>query len=148
MFGGIPAELITGAVSSLMGAVFKAWGMKRQQERERELALIDASKVEANIIDSARRYSNEGFQMTRRAIALIVTFFVIAWPKIVAVFWPEVNVMIGYHEIQQGFLFFTDDKQVTEWVATKGLALTPLDTHSMMAVLGLYLGSSIVSRRH
>jgi hypothetical protein len=91
----------------------------------------------------ARRYENKGFQVTRRIIALSAVFAVIVWPKVVAVFWPEVPVVVGYTEWNPGFLFFEGSEETT-WQAVKGLVLTPLDTHLLSAIVGLYFGASMV----
>lgn len=106
-------------------------------------AYFDVLKQNQKGWKEAREYTNEGFQITRRWIALGTVFFVICFPKIVAVMYPEVNVTIGYHEIDPGFLFFTDDVQIVKWVTATGLTITPLDSHLVSAIIGLYFGGKV-----
>jgi hypothetical protein len=77
-------------------------------------------------------------------IALAAVFAVIVWPKLVVVFWPEIPVTVGYTEWNPGFLFLTEGKETTTWQSLSGLVLTPLDTHLLGAIVGLYFGASMV----
>ena len=95
-------------------------------------------------INDARKYESKGFQVTRRIIAISAVFAIIVWPKIVAVFWPDIPVNIGYTEWNPGFLFFTEGKEAIKWQALTGLVITPLDTHLLSAIVGLYFGASMV----
>ncbi|MEM9227285.1 MAG: hypothetical protein AAGA45_04900, partial [Verrucomicrobiota bacterium] len=45
-----------------------------------------------------------------------------------------------------GFWFFSSDTEETQWLELKGLVLTPLDTHLLSAIIGLYFGGSLASR--
>jgi len=100
--------------------------------------------AQSKATDMARRYENKGFQITRRIIALSAVGAIIVWPKVIAVFWPEIPVTIGYTEWSPGFLFFTEGKELVKWQALKGLVITPLDTHLLSAIVGLYFGASMV----
>jgi hypothetical protein len=71
-------------------------------------------------------------------------FAVIIWPKIVPVLFPDVPVVVGYTEWNPGFLFFTEGSESVTWRHMKGLVLTPLDTHLLSAIVGLYFGASMV----
>ena len=68
---------------------------------------------------------------------------IVIWPKVIAVFWPEVGVTVGYTQWSPGFLFF-DGADDTIWHTMKGLVITPLDTHLLSAIVGLYFGASMV----
>ena len=59
------------------------------------------------------------------------------------VFWPDLDVYVGYTQFNPGFLFL-EGKEVVEWKQLKGLVITPLDTHLLSAIVGLYFGASIV----
>ena len=69
---------------------------------------------------------------------------IIVWPKIIAVFWPEIPVTVGYTEFKPGFLFFTEGQESVKWQYLRGLVITPLDTHLVSAIIGLYFGASMV----
>ena len=141
--GGLPLELITMLGSGLLSGVMTLWGQSQKAKQDAFQRAIDGLAAQSEATDLARRYENKGFQVTRRIIALSAVFAVIVWPKVVAVFWPEVPVVVGYTEWNPGFLFFEGSEETT-WQAVKGLVLTPLDTHLLSAIMGLYFGASMV----
>jgi len=144
MLKGIPLELITMLGSGLLSGVMTLWGQSAKAKQDAFQRAIDGLAAQSEATDLARRYENKGFQMTRRVIALSAVFAVIVWPKLVAVFWPEVPVTVGYTEWNPGFLFLTEGKETTTWQSLSGLVLTPLDTHLLGAIVGLYFGASMV----
>jgi len=141
--GGLPLELITMLGSGLLSGVMTLWGQSQKAKQDAFQRAIDGLSAQSEATDLARRYENKGFQVTRRIIALSAVGAVIVWPKVVAVFWPEVSVTVGYTEWNPGFLFFEGSEETT-WQAVKGLVLTPLDTHLLSAIVGLYFGASMV----
>lgn len=140
----LPLELITLLASSFLGGFMRIWGAAINARRQQHLMNIQALKTQASIIKDARQYENKAFQWTRRLIALTSVFFVIAFPKIIAVFFPHVPICIGYPEISKGFLFFTSDISKVQWIHISGLVITPLDTHLLSAIIGLYFGGSLI----
>lgn len=143
MMGGLPLELITMLGSGLMSGLLTIWGQSQKAKQDAFQRAIDGLAAQSQATDLARRYENKGFQVTRRIIALAAVGAVIVWPKVVAVFWPDVSVTVGYTQWNPGFLFF-DGSEETKWQAMKGLVLTPLDTHLLGAIVGLYFGASMV----
>ena len=142
--GGLPLELIIMLGSSLMSGVMTLWGQSAKAKQEAFQRSIDGLAAQTKATDVARRYENKGFQVTRRIIALSAVGAVIVWPKIVPVFWPEILVTVGYTEWHPGFLFFTEGNEETLWRSMSGLILTPLDTHLLSAIIGMYFGASMV----
>jgi len=140
---GVPFELVTLLGSGLMGGIMSLWGASIKAKQAQHTMAIEALRAQAGAVDAARRYSNRGFQFTRRAIALAAVFAIIVWPKLVPVLWPELIVTVGYTVWNPGFLFFDGSNEVV-WQTAKGLVLTPLDTHLMSAIIGLYFGASVV----
>ena len=140
---GIPLELITMLGSGLLGGLMTIWGQSQKAKQDAFQRSIDGLAAQSKATDLARRYQNKGFQVTRRIIALAAVGAIVIWPKVIAVFWPEVGVTVGYTQWSPGFLFFdgTDD---TIWHTMKGLVITPLDTHLLSAIVGLYFGASMV----
>jgi len=144
MLGGLPLELITMLGSGLLSGVMTLWGQSAKAKQDAFQRAIDGLAAQSKATDLARRYENKGFQVTRRIIALSAVFAVIVWPKLVAVFWPDVGVTVGYTEWHPGFFFLTEGKETTTWHTVSGLVLTPLDTHLLGAIVGLYFGASMV----
>lgn len=144
MTSPLPLELITLFGSSFLGGLFRIWGAAIHARRQNHLMNLQALQTQASIIKDARQYENKGFQWTRRLIALLSVFFVIAFPKIIAVFFPSIPIHIGYPELSKGFLFFTADVSQIHWVHMTGLVITPLDTHLLSAIIGLYFGGSLI----
>ncbi len=142
--GGIPLELITMLGSGLMGGVMTLWSQSMKAKQEAFQRAIDGLAAQSKATDMARRYENRGFQITRRIIALTAVGAIVVWPKIVAVFWPEILVTIGYTQWTPGFLFLTEGVETIHWEAVQGLVITPLDTHLLSAIIGLYFGASMV----
>ncbi len=69
-------------------------------------------------------------------------FSIIVLPKIIAVWAPEIAVVVGYTEVEGGlggWLFGNQD--VTVWREARGFVITPLDTHMVSAIVGLYFGA-------
>jgi hypothetical protein len=83
---------------------------------------------------------------TRRIIALLAVFSIVVFPKLVAVFYPDITVTVGYTEFRPGFWFFTSDEEVFKWVTFKGLVITQLDTNLVSAIIGMYFGGSLVRK--
>ena len=145
MFGGLPVELITMLGSSLLGGVMSIWGQSIQAKEANNKMMMAMMTKEAEVIDKARRYDNPHFAWTRRLIALEAIGAVIVWPKVVAVFYPDISVTVGWTEFKPGFLFL-EGKEVFAWKQMNGLVITPLDTHLISAIVGLYFGGSLVKK--
>tara|TARA_R100001244_G_scaffold70822_2_gene57387 strand:- start:332 stop:769 length:438 start_codon:yes stop_codon:yes gene_type:complete len=145
MLGGLPVELITMLGSSLLGGLMSIWGQSIKAKEANNKMMLSVMSKEADIIDKARRYDNPHFAWTRRLIALSAIGAVIVWPKVVAVFYPEIAVTVGWTEFKPGFLFF-DGKEIFQWRQMTGMVITPLDTHLVSAIVGLYFGGSLVKK--
>ena len=91
---GLPLELITMLGSGRLSGVMTLWGQSAKAKQDAFQRAIDGLSAQSEATDLARRYENKGFQVTRRVIALAAVFAVIVWPKIVAVFWPEIPVTV------------------------------------------------------
>jgi hypothetical protein len=76
---------------------------------------------------------------------LPVEIFIIAWPKLVPVLF-DVPVILTWTEFTNGFLFLIEKKEILLDREFLGLVITPLDTHLMSAIVGLYFGGSLVKK--
>lgn len=144
----IPFEIITMLGSSLVGGLMTIWAESLRAKREQHSMLMDKINANNKSVRNARNYgkTDKAFSFTRRTIALAAVASIIVWPKIVAVFFPQVPVFVGTTELVDGFLFFSSDKDVVKWDEMVGLVITPLDTHLVSAIVGLYFGHSTVKR--
>ena len=134
---GLPLELITMLFSTILGGVMSIWGQSNKNKAEHQKALVGA-------VSQAREHGKTDvhFAWTRRIIALAAVFSIIVLPKVVAVWYPEVSVVVGYTEVTGGFrewLFGTQES--IQWRSAYGFVITPLDTHIVSAIVGLYFGA-------
>ena len=145
MLGGLPVEMITMLGSSLLGGFMSIWGQSIKAKQEEQKMLLARAETQMSFVEKARTYDNKGFQWTRRIIALTAVFFIIAWPKLVPVLF-DTPVILTWTEFTQGFLFLIEKKEVLMDKEFLGLVITPLDTHLMSAIVGLYFGGSLVKK--
>ena len=117
---GIPFEIITMLGSTILGGLMSMWSQSLKAKELQQKMLMERAKFQAETVKSAREYDNAGFQWTRRIIALTAIFAIVVLPKVVAVFYPEISVTVGYTQFKPGF-FFVPEKEVMQWVALKGL---------------------------
>ncbi len=142
---GLPVEMITMLGSSLLGGFMTIWGQSIKAKQADQKMLLARGKFQMEAIEKARKYENEGFQWTRRIIALTAVFFIIVWPKIVPVFF-DVSVFLTWTEFSRGFLFLIEQKEMLVDRKFAGVVITPMDTHLMAAIVGLYFGGSLVKK--
>ncbi len=121
------------------------WSQSIKAKQAQQKMLMERAKFQAETVKEAREYENVGFQWTRRIIALTAIFSIVVLPKVVAIFYPDISVTVGYTEFRPGF-FFIPEKEVMEWKALKGLVITPLDTNLVGAIVGMYFGGSLVKK--
>ena len=134
---GLPLELITMLLSTVLGGVMSMIGQNAKNKARQQEMLIGAT-------NQAREHgkTDKHFAWTRRLIALSAIFSIIVLPKLVAVWYPEVSVIVGYTEVKGGLFnwLFGGDGTV-QWQAARGFVITPLDTHIVSAIVGLYFGA-------
>lgn len=145
--GSLPLELLTMVGSGIFGAVTTLIGMGMKNRAEVAKLQLQALTAKAAISKDVREYGSKdkGFSFTRRLIALMAVFSIIVLPKIAAWWDPNLTVLVGYTEIEGGlfsWLFGTDEAMV-KWRPAVGLVITPLDTHVVSSIIGLYFGASM-----
>ena len=125
-----PLEIVTMLGSAIVGGVLKIMDRKSDREDKMLAALYTG--------DQLRMDAPAPVQWTRRLIALIIVVSVMVLPKLA--------YMLGF-DIAYGTqsstsflwgLFGTGPGTVFD--GTNGLPITPADTHSLAAVVGLYFG--------
>ena len=142
---GLPVEMITMLGSSVLGGFMTIWGQSIKAKQDEQKMLLARSNNQMKHISEARTYENKGFQFTRRIIALTAVFFIIVWPKIVPVFF-DVSVFLTWTEFSRGFLFLFEQKEMLVDRQYAGVVITPMDTHLMASIIGLYFGGSLVKK--
>ena len=139
----IPLELLSMGASAVLSGVMTLWSQKLKADREHHKALIERATLQDEIFTKAREFKgSQGFQFTRRIIALSCVAAIVILPKILPLFGMAVTV--GWTEVQSGFWFWSDDETKVVWKTMQGLVLTPLDTHIVSSIIGMYFGSSMV----
>ena len=141
-----PFEIITMLGSTLISSMLSLWSQRLKAKQDEQKMLITRGEFQLKAVDAARNVENVGFQWTRRIIALSSIFAIFILPKLVAVYYPDVDVTVGYTLFQPGFLFFTDGREVFEWITFQGLVITQLDTNLVSAIIGMYFGGSLVKK--
>ena len=130
--------------STILGGVMSIWGQNTKAKQAQQEMLMQRANFEAKQVNRARDAgkNDKHFAWTRRLIALSAVFSIIVLPKVVAVWYPEVTVYVGYTEVQGGFMnwLFGPDEAI-QWKMAKGFVITPLDTHIVSAIVGLYFGA-------
>jgi len=146
---GFPFEIITMLASTILGGLMSIWAESRKAKAENEKLLITRGefdmKARKQSIEAGQK--DKGFAWTRRIIALSSVFAIVVFPKLVAVYYPDVLVTVGYTQWNPGFLFFTEGKEIFEWITFEGLVITQLDTNLVSAIIGMYFGGSLAKGR-
>ena len=143
---GFPFEIITMLGSTLLSSLLSIWSQSRKAKEEQQKLLITRGEFEMKAIKAARDVKDKGFAWTRRIIALTSIFAIVLLPKLVAVFYPDVDVTVGFTNWRPGFWFFRDGRDVFEWITFQGLVITQLDTNLVSAIIGMYFGGSLVKK--
>ena len=139
--------MITMLGSTVLGGVMSIWSQNIKAKQAEQKMLLQRAEVQTKAFKEAREYGNEGFQWTRRIIALIAVFAIVLLPKLMPVLSPDTSVIVGYLEFKPGFLFLPE-KEIMKWItlSSNSLVITPLDTNLVSAIIGLYFGGSLVKK--
>jgi hypothetical protein len=131
--------------STVLGGVMSIWGQSIKAKEAQQKMLMERANFNMQAANTAREHgkNDKHFAWTRRLIALSSVFAIIVLPKLVAVWYPEVSVIVGYSEVQVRFLdfLFGNGPEVVKWKTAQGFVITPLDTHIVSAIVGLYFGA-------
>lgn len=141
---GFPLELITMLGSTVLGGVMSIWGQALKSRMEQNKMLLQRAEFRAGAVNTAREHGTKDkhFAWTRRLIALGAVGAIIVLPKVAAIFYPEVGVVVGYTEVQGGFFnWLFGSPEAVVWKSATGFVITPLDTHIVSAIVGLYFGA-------
>jgi hypothetical protein len=145
---GFPFEIITMLGSTLLSSLLSIWSQSRKAKEEQQKLLITRGEFEMKAKKQSLDHGlkDQGFAWTRRIIALVSVLAIVVLPKIVAVYYPDVAVTVGYTNWNPGFWFFREGREVFEWITFQGLVITQLDTNLVSAIIGMYFGGSLVKK--
>ena len=142
---GFPFELITMLGSTLISGVMCMISQNLKAKQAQQKMLLARGEFQVEAFKAAREYSNEGFQWTRRIIAILSVLAIVVLPKVAVLFFPDLVISVGYTQFKPGFLFIPE-KEAMKWIEFTGLVITPLDTNLVAAIVGMYFGGSLVKR--
>ncbi len=142
---GLPIEAITMILSVVGGAFMKMWSQSQADKAEQQKLLMAQFSAQEESVASARAYQNPNANWIRRFLVIcfmgmamfILLAPVLGFPTVVPV------------EITSGFklLFLDFTNTIVEWKSLEGMVTPEWLPHAIMAVVGMYFGQSIVSRR-
>ena len=143
----IPMELLSMLASTVLGGVLSIMAQKAKDAADREKAFMARADFAAKQIDKARDVQDPFTKNTRRWIALISVISILVIPKLAPFIDPTMPIYVGYTEtVSSGWWIFASDTDMTQWKPLSGLVITPLDTHVVSSIIGLYFGGSLVRR--
>ena len=120
---------------------------KTKDKADEQKMLMQRAEFQSQQFDKAREVTDSFTKNTRRWIALLCVVAIIVLPKLAPFIDPTLPIYVGYTEtIQEGWWIFATDMDMTQWKPMSGLVITPLDTHVVSSIIGLYFGGSLVRR--
>jgi len=144
---GFPIELVSMLISTILGGVLSIMAQKTKDKAEQQKMLMQRAEFQSQQFDKAREVTDSFTKNTRRVIAIACVLAIIVLPKLAPFIDPNMPIYVGYTEtIQQGWWIFATDMDMTQWKPMSGLVITPLDTHVVSSIIGLYFGGSLVRR--
>ena len=142
-----PIELISMLVSTVLGGVLSIMAQKTKDKADEQKMLMQRAEFQSQQFDKAREVTDSFTKNTRRWIALICVVAIIVLPKLAPFIDSSMPIYVGYTEaVMQGWWIFASSTDITQWKPMSGLVITPLDTHVVSSIIGLYFGGSLVRR--
>lgn len=140
-------ELISMGASTVLGGILSIMAQKAKDQADAQKSLMQRAGFQAEQFDKARNVQDPFTKHTRRWIALMCVMAIIVLPKLAPFIDPSMNIFVGYTEaVSSGFWIFSSSTDMTLWKPLDGLVITPLDTHVVSSIIGLYFGGSLVRR--
>ena len=142
---GIPMEVITMLGSSIGRAFMRVWSQANADKAEQWKMALEAGRENELSKSAAREWSTPHANWTRKF--LVVSFMAMAMFLILAPLLGQTTQVpiVSTEGFKLLFLDFTHE--ITEYIQLEGVVTPEWLSHAIMAVVGLYFGSSITSRR-
>ena len=143
-----PIELVSMLVSTVLGGILSIMAQKSKDKADEQKMLLQRAEFQSQQFDKARAVDDPFTKNTRRWIALIAVVSILVIPKLAPFINPDLTIYVGYtEEVMQGWWIFASSTDMTQWKPMTGaLVITPLDTHVVSSIVGLYFGGSLVRR--
>jgi len=143
----IPMELISMGFSTILGGALSIMAQKGKDKADEQKLLMQRAGFQTKQFDKARAVDDPFTKNTRRVIALLCVVAILVLPKLAPFIDSDMPIYVGYTEaITNGWWIFSSSTDVTQWKPMVGLVITPLDTHVVSSIIGLYFGGSLVRR--
>lgn len=140
-------ELLSMGASTVLGGVLGIMAQNSKDKADQQNMLMARADFQSKQFDKARNVQDPFTKNTRRWIALMCVMAIIVLPKLAPFIDPSLNIYVGYTEVvSSGFWIFSSSADMTLWKPLDGLVITPLDTHVVSSIIGLYFGGSLVRR--
>tara|TARA_A100001201_G_C3930681_1_gene153508 strand:- start:42 stop:479 length:438 start_codon:yes stop_codon:yes gene_type:complete len=143
-----PIELVSMLISTVLGGILSIMAQKAKDKADEQKMLLQRAEFQSQQFDKARAVDDPFTKNTRRWIALIAVVSILVIPKLAPFINPDLTIYVGYtEEVMQGWWIFASSTDMTQWKPMTGaLVITPLDTHVVSSIVGLYFGGSLVRR--
>lgn len=145
-------ELITFGVSFLARAIQSHMANAQADKAAEREMMYKMTQVQHSAAKDTRQtmLASTLFSITASIIAILATLAIIVLPKIIMLIDPSVIVQFGFYEAKEGFSLLGFIPIVPpgtdmEFQTVKGLLITPMDTHLISSIAGIYFGG--VGRR-
>ncbi|MDA8560857.1 hypothetical protein N9L33_03540 [Nitrospinae bacterium] len=133
-------------VSTMGGAIMKAWSQSSADKAEQQKALITRYQESEKSVESARAFSNPNANWIRRF--LVISFMAMAGYILLAPALFNTTTQIPIITTEGFKLLFLDfTKDITSYIELEGIVTPDWLGHAILSVVGMYFGSSITSRR-
>jgi hypothetical protein len=143
---GIPLEIISMLLSTILGGFMKMKAMQQQDNAERDKLMLARLKATDKSRDRARAMQTPNANWARKFIVIclmIMAGFILIAPML---FNAPTNVLSeDIHGFKIWFLDFTWAEPV--WVQLQGVVTPEWLPYAILNVLGFYFGTGAVNRR-
>ena len=133
--------------STILGGALSIMAQKGKDKADEQKLLMQRAGFQTKQFDKARAVDDPFTKNTRRVIAILCVAAILVLPKLAPFIDSDMPIYVGYTEaITNGWWIFSSSTDVTQWKPMVGLVITPLDTHVVSSIIGLYFGGSLVRR--
>ncbi len=144
----IPLELLSFGAAFIGRALVQHLAYKQQNEAAEREMLYKMAGLQKEAQDGAREtlQKNNLFGWICAIIAVLSVLAIIVLPKIAFLIDPSLLITYGFgqyspeNSILFGLINLGGGYEETLWHQAKGILITPLDTHLVSAIAGLYFG--------
>ena len=134
----IPAEMLTGGISAVLGAAIKIMAKRTEIQRMKEQNSLKKAAADLEAHNASVNRWKPAF--ARRFIAVFVTLYFFLAPALAA--WKGIEVTFLYPEDGVSLLWgvFSSSENM-EVVTLTGLSFMPVQRHVLVSIIGFFFGS-------